>query len=86
MFQSALIADRCSLTGLAAGFHGLLRLPDGTVEVDAVRAAAERSVALRGLEAFLIRFPAHPAIVLRFGNAANDRLASGIRVIADLLR
>ena len=39
---------RCELTGLAAGFHAVARLPDGVDEEAVIAAARERSVGLIG--------------------------------------
>ena len=79
-------APRLSLTGLDAGFHGLLLLPDGLDEDAVVQQAAERSVALRGLSGYSIASPERPALVIGFGGADEEQIAAGVQTIADLTR
>ena len=80
-------APHLRLEGLAAGFHGLLALPDGVEEAAVVAAAGERSVALRGLGDFRNGdAPLPAALVLGFGNVATSSVDAGIATIADLLR
>ncbi|HEX5860182.1 MAG TPA: PLP-dependent aminotransferase family protein [Microbacterium sp.] len=74
------------LTGLDAGFHGLLRLPAAADEDAVVRGAAERSLAVRGLSGFSLAPPAAPTLAVGFGNADEERIVAGVRVIADLTR
>jgi GntR family transcriptional regulator/MocR family aminotransferase len=74
------------LTGLAAGFHGVLHLPAGLDEEDVVGRAAERSVSVRGLRGFSIDPPHEAALVIGFGNADEERIAGGVRVLADVTR
>ena len=67
--------------------HGLLALPVGADERAVVAAAAERSVALRGLSAFRNgAAPLPPALVLGFGNVAESSVDAGIAAVADLLQ
>jgi GntR family transcriptional regulator/MocR family aminotransferase len=80
-------APNVELTGLAAGFHAIARLPDGANEAAIVDAAAQRSVGLHGLGRY--RSPNRdgpPGIVLGFGDVNEDAIRRGIAAIGDLLR
>jgi GntR family transcriptional regulator/MocR family aminotransferase len=58
-----------SLTGLAAGFHGVLRLPPGVDELSVVSEATDRSLRVTGLASFArARRDLPPALALGFGN------------------
>jgi GntR family transcriptional regulator/MocR family aminotransferase len=74
------------LTGLAAGFHGVLHLPAGIDEEGVIRRAAERSVSLRGMRGFSIDPPHEAALVIGFGNADEERIADGVRVLGEVAR
>jgi GntR family transcriptional regulator / MocR family aminotransferase len=74
------------LGGLAAGFHAVARLPDGTDEQAVVAAARGRSVGLRGMSYYRMRPAAGPAeLVIGFGNLNESAIARGIAAIGDLL-
>lgn len=65
----ARVAPNLRLTGLAAGFHGVVALPLGRSEAAVVAAAAERSVDVVGLGAStLARRDLPPSLVIGFGN------------------
>lgn len=80
-------APDLELTGLAAGFHAVARLPEGVNEAEIVDAAAQRSVGLHGLGRY--RSPnskGPPGIVFGFGDVNEDTIRRGIAAIGDLLR
>ena len=67
------------LTGLAAGFHGVLELPPGVDEAAVVARAAESSVRVSGLAPFTrSRCDLPPALVLGFGNADDEELRAAV--------
>ena len=74
------------LTGIEAGFHGLLQLPSGSAEDDVVERAAERSVALRGLSGYSLLQSELPTLALGFGGSDEEQIEAGVRIIADLTR
>jgi len=66
-------APAVELTGLAAGFHAVVRLPDGADEDAVVAAAAERSVGLVGMSRYRADGEAvPPMLVLGFGNVPES--------------
>ncbi|WP_448004163.1 MocR-like pyridoxine biosynthesis transcription factor PdxR [Agromyces bauzanensis] len=65
----ARVAPSLRLTGLAAGFHGVLALPPGRSEAAVMAAATERSLRVVGLGAStLARLDLPPSLVIGFGN------------------
>jgi len=82
----ARVVPNLRLTGLAAGFHGVVALPLGRSEAAVVAAAAERSVDVVSLGAStLARRDLPPSLVIGFGNIdaaelpdAATRLAAAI--------
>jgi GntR family transcriptional regulator/MocR family aminotransferase len=82
----ALRAPQLSVTGLAAGFHAVLHLPDGRTESRFIEAAAERGVGLYGMaEMHHLTRASPPRLILGFGNTPRRSVQAGIAVIADLL-
>jgi GntR family transcriptional regulator/MocR family aminotransferase len=80
-------APELELTGLAAGFHAVVRLPEGADEEEVVAAARERSVALYGMARYRADGEKDPPmLVLGFGNLAESSIERGIAPVADLLR
>ncbi|GAA4100521.1 PLP-dependent aminotransferase family protein [Nonomuraea soli] len=82
------------LTGLAAGCHALLRLPDDLREAAVVAAAQRRSVRVRGLSDYRVGVgsagnaaasPLGPALVLGFGNVNESRIRRGVDALAKAL-
>jgi GntR family transcriptional regulator / MocR family aminotransferase len=75
------------LTGLAAGCHAVLRLPDGTDEAAVVAAAEQRSVSVRGLSDYRMGDvgAATPGLVLGFGNVNESAIRRGVRVLAEAI-
>jgi len=80
-------APHARLTGLAAGFHGVLHLPEHADEQAIVGAALRRSVGLYPMRSYRsTASPASPQLVLGFGNVSEHAIRSGIEAVADLLR
>jgi GntR family transcriptional regulator/MocR family aminotransferase len=77
-------APHVAVTGLAAGCHAVLRLPDGTDEATVVAAARKRSIGLHPLGRYCAR-PHPPGLVMGFGNVDERAIRRGIEAIADLL-
>ena len=80
-------APAASITGLAAGFHAVVTLPDGVSESDVVAAARQRSVGVYGMGDY--RFSAGetpPRLVLGFGNLTPSTITRAIERVGDLLR
>lgn len=80
-------APHVRLTGLAAGFHAVGHLPDGSDEEDVVARARQRQVGLYGMGRYRSTHATTPAqLVLGFGNTHPRAIADGIAAVADLLR
>ncbi|MFI0899230.1 PLP-dependent aminotransferase family protein [Streptomyces sp. NPDC020983] len=74
------------VTGLAAGFHAVARLPAGVTEHDVVTAARLRRVGLYGVGPCRADPAAGPAqIVLGYGNVGERAVAEGIAAAGGLL-
>jgi GntR family transcriptional regulator/MocR family aminotransferase len=79
-------APAAELVGLAAGFHAVVRLPNGADEDAVARAAAERGVGVHPMSGYRFGVPDHPPqLVLGFGNLSEAQIARGIAAIGDLL-
>jgi len=75
------------LTGLAAGFHAVVHLPEHASEQAVVAAARDRSVGLYGMSVCRstgATIP--PQLVLGFGNLTERSIQAGVAAIGDLLR
>jgi GntR family transcriptional regulator / MocR family aminotransferase len=79
-------APGVSLTGLAAGFHGVVRLPDDADEEAVVAEGLRRSIGLYGMGTYRAVSSGPPELVLGFGNLSESRIEHGIATVADLLR
>jgi GntR family transcriptional regulator/MocR family aminotransferase len=80
-------APGVELTGLAAGFHAVARLPDGADEVAIADAARERGVLMHPMVRYRLATATDhpPQLVLGFGNLSEAEIRRGVRVIGDLL-
>ena len=75
------------VTGLAAGFHAVVHLPEPLSEQAVVSAAQARSIGLYGMGDYRSDGAATPAqLVLGFGNLGDRSIREGIAAIGDLLR
>jgi GntR family transcriptional regulator / MocR family aminotransferase len=80
-------APEVELSGLAAGFHAVARLPHSIDERAVVSAAAERSIQLHPMSWYRADGATQPPeLVLGFGNLTEGDIERGIAAIADLLR
>jgi GntR family transcriptional regulator/MocR family aminotransferase len=79
-------APQATVTGLAAGFHAVVALPDNATETAIADAAAERGVGVNPMSRFrLTGAKEPPQLVLGFGNLTEPAIRRGIATIADLL-
>jgi GntR family transcriptional regulator/MocR family aminotransferase len=68
------------VSGIAAGLHLVLTLPDGVAGAAVVAAAAARSVRVADLAAYhATPGPARPGLVLGYGNLADASLSEAVR-------
>ncbi|CAM3714945.1 MocR-like pyridoxine biosynthesis transcription factor PdxR [Isoptericola cucumis] len=79
------------VTGLAAGLHVVLGLPDGVTAAAVVAAAAERDVAVGDLRRYRVTAspgPASPreALVVGYGNLADARVEEAVAGLAAAVR
>jgi GntR family transcriptional regulator/MocR family aminotransferase len=76
------------LTGLAAGFHAVARLPAEPGEAAVIAAARERGVGLHGIAEYrgAPDPAAPPALLMGFGNTSERAIEPAVAAIADLLR
>jgi GntR family transcriptional regulator / MocR family aminotransferase len=74
------------LTGVEAGFHGILALPDGLSEQQVIEAGAAASLRLTGLSASTVaRVDLPPALVLGFGNLDDESVPEAVEALAEAL-
>lgn len=79
-------APAVRLSGLAAGFHAVAHLPDGTDEATVVAQARARGVGLYGMsDCRTSKSALPPQLVLGFGNVTERAITEGIAAVADLL-
>jgi GntR family transcriptional regulator / MocR family aminotransferase len=79
-------APGVELTGLAAGFHAVARLPHGADEVAIADAARARGVELHPMSHYRFAACDHPPqLVLGFGNLSEEAIHRGVAAIGDLL-
>jgi len=79
-------APLVELSGLAAGFHAVAHLPEGTDEKRVVAEARGRSVGLYGMSAQRSDKHTTPTqLLLGFGNTGERAIRTGIAAIGDLL-
>ncbi len=79
-------APLVELSGLAAGFHAVAHLPDGTDEKRVVAEARGRSVGLYGMSAQRSDKHTTPTqLLLGFGNTGERAIRTGIAAVGDLL-
>jgi len=79
-------APELRVTGLAAGYHAILHLPEGTDEERLIDEARQRGVGLYGLASMHhAATPSGPQLVLGFGDTPQRDIQAGIATVADLL-
>jgi GntR family transcriptional regulator / MocR family aminotransferase len=82
----ATAAPNVELSGLAAGFHAVARLPDHLDELTVATSARSRSVGLYPMARYRLKSDRHPPqLVLGFGNLSEPAIRRGIALVADLL-
>jgi GntR family transcriptional regulator/MocR family aminotransferase len=80
-------APEVMVSGLEAGLHAVVHLPDNVVEADVIAAARDRSVAVYGMSSYRFdRSDRPPALVLGFGNLTESGIDDGVAVLAAVLR
>lgn len=80
------VSPGLTLTGLAAGFHGVIELAAGVDEAAVVARVAERSVRVAGMASFTrFRRDLPPSLVLGFGNVDDESARDAIVHIGDVL-
>ena len=80
-------APEVMVSGLAAGLHAVVHLPDHVVEADVIAAARDCSVAVYGMSSYRFdRSDRPPALVLGFGNLTESGIDDGVAVLAAVLR
>ena len=80
-------APAVEVTGLAAGCHAVLRLPEGVTEGFAVEGCARRSVAVYGMSRYRSSGATEPAeLVLGFGNVRDGAIAEALARVGPVLR
>ena len=85
VFLERRLAYRAS-TGLDAGFHAVVELPQGTDEATIIAAATQRSIHLHGMHRYRVHSATdRPVIVFGFGDLNEHAIRSGIAQIADPL-
>jgi GntR family transcriptional regulator/MocR family aminotransferase len=79
-------APQVAITGIAAGQHALLALPDGWSEAELVTRAAERGLALEGLSAYAGPGAEHPpALVVGYGTPPAHAFTTALSRLAAVL-
>jgi GntR family transcriptional regulator/MocR family aminotransferase len=79
-------APEVAITGLAAGCHAVLRLPDGVTEESAVTGCAAESVAVYGMSRYRSDGTTEPVeLVLGFGNVTERAISEAMRRVGPVL-
>lgn len=79
-------APSTEVTGLAAGCHALLTLPEDADEDHVVAELHRRGVPINGLRRYGSGTNAHPpALVVGFGNVTDARIREGIHILGEVL-
>lgn len=79
-------APHLRVSGLAAGIHAVLHLPEGIDENSFVSSARARGLWVTGMGRFSTDVdPNDPRLVLGFGNTGAESIELGIRMLVDLL-
>jgi GntR family transcriptional regulator/MocR family aminotransferase len=73
-----------SVSGIAAGLHATVRLPDGLDEQSVGAELARRGIAVDELGKYLTRSSAPPTLLLGYGRASETALRAAVQVLAEL--
>jgi GntR family transcriptional regulator/MocR family aminotransferase len=74
---------RCRLSGIAAGLHVLMSLPDGVDAAAVTGEAAALGVRVANLDRYrALPEPSEPGLVLGYGNLADQVVSEAVRVLA----
>jgi GntR family transcriptional regulator/MocR family aminotransferase len=80
-------APRAHVTGIAAGLHALVTLPDGATEPDVVASAARRGLAVQGLADFSLGAQEHePALVVGYANPPGHAFTTALARLCAVLQ
>jgi GntR family transcriptional regulator/MocR family aminotransferase len=74
------------VTGVAAGLHALVLLPDGTDEEALLRRAAEAGVAVQGLASLRVATTGRPGLVLGYAHLPEPAIARAVAALAATAR
>jgi GntR family transcriptional regulator/MocR family aminotransferase len=75
------------VSGLAAGFHAVVHLPEGVEESGFVAAARARGLGLGAMSRYSAAdVPGPPRLVLGFGDTSAEEIERGIGMLGELLR
>ena len=75
----------CEVSGVAAGLHLVVHLPDGVRASSTVRAAERRGVRVVDLDRYRAAGSGPPALVLGYGNITDALVPEAVSVLADIL-
>jgi GntR family transcriptional regulator/MocR family aminotransferase len=75
----------CTVDGVAAGLHLLLRLPPGTDEDAVVRRLAARRIRVNGLNTYRLAPKDEPALVLGYGRLTRPAIPATVATLAQAL-
>src|SRR5512132_121456 len=80
-------APGVEVTGIAAGLHAVLRLPDGQSEADVVAGAAAHGLAIEGLASYHTGgIDSHgPALVIGYGRPAEHAFTTALARLGAVL-
>ncbi|MEU7744971.1 PLP-dependent aminotransferase family protein [Nonomuraea sp. NPDC049158] len=73
-------------TGVAAGLHVVVWLPDGVREADVVAAAAGHGVRVAGVGPYRLAGPGRQGLILGYGGLAEGRIVEGVAALAAAVR
>jgi GntR family transcriptional regulator/MocR family aminotransferase len=76
----------CTVSGMAAGLHLMLRLPAGVDPAVVVRRARAAGVGVVALSRYRLRPASEPALVLGYGNLRDGRERQAITLLAQAVR
>ena len=75
----------CAVSGVAAGLHLVVRLPEDTDPAAVVRQAETRGVHVVDAASYRTGSAGPPALVLGYGNITDSLVPEAVSVLADVL-